>query len=41
MVVSILSLIALILSFFIKPNRQVEDEEDGKRQRNVRVKLQE
>jgi EmrB/QacA subfamily drug resistance transporter len=41
MVVSILSLIALILSFFIKPNRQVENEEDGKRQRNVRVKLQE
>lgn len=41
MVVSILSLIGLILSFFIKHNRQAEDETDGKRQRNARVKLQE
>jgi Na+/melibiose symporter-like transporter len=41
MVVSILSLIGLILSFFIKQNRQVEDEADGKKQRNIRVKLQE
>ncbi len=41
MVVSILSLVGLILSFFIKHNRQAEDEADGKRQRNVRVKLQE
>ncbi|EKN70854.1 multidrug resistance protein [Neobacillus bataviensis LMG 21833] len=39
--VSILSLVALILSFFIKNNRQAEDEAGGKRQRNVRVKLQE
>jgi len=41
MVVSSLSLLGLILSFFIKQNRQSEDETDGKRQRNVRVKLQE
>jgi EmrB/QacA subfamily drug resistance transporter len=41
MVVSILSLIGLMLSFFIKHNRQTEGEADGKRQRNVRVKLQE
>ncbi|MFF2447978.1 DHA2 family efflux MFS transporter permease subunit [Neobacillus sp. NPDC058068] len=41
MVVSILSLLALILSFFIKHNRQAEGETDGKRQRNVRAKLQE
>ncbi|WP_248735064.1 hypothetical protein [Neobacillus rhizosphaerae] len=41
MVVSILSLLGLILSFFIKHNRQAEDEMDGKSQRNVRVKLQE
>ncbi|MFZ7944811.1 MDR family MFS transporter [Neobacillus sp. 19] len=41
MVVSILSLIGLILSFFIKHNRQAEGESEGKRQRNVRVKLQE
>jgi Na+/melibiose symporter-like transporter len=41
MVVSILSLIGVILSFFIKHKRQAEGEADGKRQRNVRVKLQE
>ena len=41
MVVSVLSLLGLILSFFIKHNRQAEDEEDGRRQRNVSVKLQE
>ncbi|WP_419887781.1 DHA2 family efflux MFS transporter permease subunit [Neobacillus niacini] len=41
MVVSILSLVGLILTFFIKHNRQAEDEVDGKSQRNVRVKLQE
>ena len=41
MVVSSLSLLGLILSFFIKQNRHSEDETDGKRQRNVRVKLQE
>ncbi|MFJ5716304.1 MDR family MFS transporter [Neobacillus sp. NPDC093127] len=41
MVVSVLSLIGLILSFFIKHNQQAEGEKDGKKQRNVRVKLQE
>ena len=41
MVVSILSLIGLILSFFIKHNRQADGVADGKRQRNVRVKLHE
>ncbi len=40
-VVSILSLVGLILTFFIKHNRQAEDEADGKSQKNVRVKLQE
>jgi EmrB/QacA subfamily drug resistance transporter len=41
MVVSILSLVGLILSFFIKHKRLPEAEADGKRQKNVRVKLQE
>ncbi len=41
MVVSILSVLGLILSFFIKNNRQDEDKAEGKRERNVRVKLQE
>ncbi|MFJ5760236.1 DHA2 family efflux MFS transporter permease subunit [Neobacillus sp. NPDC093182] len=41
MVVSILSLIGLILTFFIKHNRLPKGESDGKRQRNVEVKLQE
>jgi EmrB/QacA subfamily drug resistance transporter len=41
MVVSILSLLGLILTFFIKHNRQAEGKADGKRQRKVRVKLQE
>ncbi|WML39487.1 DHA2 family efflux MFS transporter permease subunit [Neobacillus sp. OS1-2] len=41
MVVSILSLVGLILSFFIKNNRQVEEEAEGKRQPNVGVNLQE
>jgi EmrB/QacA subfamily drug resistance transporter len=41
MVISILSLIGMILSFFIKHNRQAGGASDGKRQRNVRVKLQE
>jgi Na+/melibiose symporter-like transporter len=41
MVVSILSLVGLILTFFIKHNRHAEGEGNGKRQGNVRVKLQE
>lgn len=41
MVVSILSLVGLILSFFIKNNRQIEEEADGKRQPSGAVKLQE
>lgn len=41
MVVSILSLVGLILSFFIKHNRLPKGEADGKRRRNVQVKLQE
>jgi Na+/melibiose symporter-like transporter len=41
MVVSILSLVGMILSFFIKYNHLPEGEADGKRQRNARVKLQE
>ncbi|MBO0960916.1 DHA2 family efflux MFS transporter permease subunit [Neobacillus sp. MM2021_6] len=41
MVVSILSLVGLILSFFLKNNRQIEEEADGKRQPNGAVKLQE
>ncbi|MFB3161518.1 DHA2 family efflux MFS transporter permease subunit [Neobacillus sp. 179-J 1A1 HS] len=41
MVVSVLSLVGLILSFFIKHKRLPEGEADGKRQRNVQVKLQE
>ncbi|MCM3570171.1 DHA2 family efflux MFS transporter permease subunit [Neobacillus mesonae] len=39
MVVSILSLLGLILSFFIK-KKPAEDEKDGKKRRSVRVKLQ-
>ncbi|MBY0147532.1 DHA2 family efflux MFS transporter permease subunit [Neobacillus niacini] len=41
MVVSILSLLGLILTFFIKHNRHSQGEADGKRQRNVQVNLQE
>ena len=41
MVVSILSLLALILSFFIKHNQQNEEEREGKGKRAVSVKLQE
>ncbi|MBM7651022.1 MDR family MFS transporter [Neobacillus cucumis] len=40
MVVSVLSLIGLILSFFIKNERQNEDE-IGNRQRKIKVKMQE
>ncbi|GHH98907.1 DHA2 family efflux MFS transporter permease subunit [Neobacillus kokaensis] len=41
-VVSILSLLGLILSFFIKYSRQADDEAaDRKKQRNVQMKLQE
>jgi EmrB/QacA subfamily drug resistance transporter len=41
MVVSILSLIGLILTFFIKHKSLPKGESDGKTQRNVEVKLQE
>ncbi|MDN3016442.1 DHA2 family efflux MFS transporter permease subunit [Paenibacillus sp. BSR1-1] len=41
MVVSILTLIALILSFFIKKERQSENEMGGKRRQKVRFKMQE
>nr|WP_263326441.1 DHA2 family efflux MFS transporter permease subunit [Neobacillus sp. Marseille-Q6967] len=40
MVVSILSLLALILSFFINHDRKSEGELEGKRRRKVRVKMQ-
>jgi Na+/melibiose symporter-like transporter len=40
MVVSVLSLIGLILSFFIKNERQKE-EDIGNRQRKIKVKMQE
>ncbi|OLS34498.1 DHA2 family efflux MFS transporter permease subunit [Bacillus sp. MRMR6] len=41
MVVSILSLVGLILSFFISKDRQSESEMEGTGQRKVKVKLQE
>ncbi|MFJ7726861.1 DHA2 family efflux MFS transporter permease subunit [Neobacillus sp. NPDC097160] len=41
MVVSILSLLGLILSFFIKNDPQSEGEMEGKRRRKIRVKMQE
>ncbi|MDQ0199438.1 DHA2 family efflux MFS transporter permease subunit [Neobacillus ginsengisoli] len=41
MVVSILSLLGLILSFFIKNNGKSENEMEGKRNRKVSVKMQE
>ncbi|MCQ6281326.1 DHA2 family efflux MFS transporter permease subunit [Bacillus sp. EB600] len=41
MVVSILSLLSLILSFFIKSNRHPEDEIERKRPRKATIKIQE